>query len=80
MNIPLLGSLRPHRDFPQWLVSLPVPVPYFNGERLAFTLENFTDRDEPEVDQAIYNFFELDSEDRTGASPMFSRITGGSRS
>ena len=69
MNISHLGNLTPHADIPEWLVSKPVPVPYFDGLELTFTLDGLEDTDEPDVKAAIESFLKLSSADRLAASP-----------
>ena len=70
MNIPALGSLHPDARFPKWLVSAPVSVPYFHGEKLEFTLEALTDADEAQARDAVEAFLALDTAARLAASPF----------
>ncbi len=54
MNILVIGPLRPHPRIPEWLTSDPVPVPYFDGDRLAFVLAGLGDAyDLPEEQDKI---------------------------
>lgn len=70
MNIPVLSPLRPDAQFPDWLVSGPVNVPYFDGQALEFTLEGLTDADEAEAQNAVNAFLALDATARLAASPF----------
>lgn len=69
MEIPLLGQLSPHPDIPEWLVSQPVAIRYFDGLQLAFTLDGLEASDESDTREAIESFLKLDSVDRIAASP-----------
>lgn len=69
MNIASLGDLKPHADIPEWLVSNPVPIPYFDGLPLTFTLDGLEDADEDDVKAAINSFLTLSASDRLAASP-----------
>ena len=69
MNVPALGPLHADVQFPEWLVSAPVSVPYFDGQTLEFTLEALTDADEPEARSAVDAFLALDVAARRSASP-----------
>ena len=69
MNISAIGELHPHPDVPdEWLVSAPVPIPYFDGLQLTFTLDGLEDADERETATAIESFLALGSKDRLAAS------------
>ena len=68
MNISQLGSLTPHARFPDWLVSGPVAVPYFDGLQLPFTLEGFTEADQAETQAAMDAFFALGNDARLRTS------------
>ena len=70
MNILSLGSLRPDAQFPEWLVSGPVSIPYFDGQKLEFTLEALTDADEAETRDAVEAFLALDAAGRFAANPF----------
>ena len=69
MNIPPLGPLRPDSQFPEWLVSAPVSVPYFDGLPLKFTLNELTDADTEDVRNAVAAFLALGATDRLAAGP-----------
>jgi hypothetical protein len=56
MNIPALGTLRPHQTIPKWLTSNPVAVPYFDGLKMVFILKALKDLDEAEANKAIDAF------------------------
>lgn len=69
MNIPQLGPLHPDSSIPEWLVSKPVSIPYFDHEDLTFTLEDLTEDDLPDVQKAVAAFLALGPEARLAASP-----------
>ncbi len=68
MNISRLGTLRPDTNIPEWLISPPVSVPYFDGSELAFTLAGLTEADTRDVQKAVDAFLALDSDARRAAS------------
>ncbi len=70
MNISSLGALHPDPQFPEWLVSGPVGIPYFDGQPLEFTLEALTDADEAEAQNAVEAFLALNTTARLAASPF----------
>src|SRR5580692_4920755 len=67
MNIPALGTLRPHQRIPKWLTSNPVAIPYFDGLKLVFIVKALKDLDEAEANKAINAFLQRDSKDRSFA-------------
>jgi hypothetical protein len=69
MNIPAIGPLRPHPKIPEWLVSEPVSVPYFDGRTFAFTIDGLESADEDEAKEAIEAFLALGAQDRAAAAP-----------
>ena len=70
MHLDPLGELAPDREFPDWLVSAPVPVPILGGVPLAFTLEGVAADSRPgEFTEAVRNFLALRLEDRDSAAP-----------
>ena len=69
MNIPRLGSLHSVSRIPEWLVSGPISVPYFDGQQLTFTLDGLTEVDTNDVIIAIEAFLSLDTTARLAASP-----------
>jgi hypothetical protein len=69
MNIPSLGSLTPHSDIPEWLVSKPLAIPYFDGLKLTLTLDGLDSTDERKANTTIESFLKLSAEDRIAASP-----------
>jgi Domain of unknown function (DUF6985) len=73
MNIPQLGPLHPDSRIPEWLVSEPVSVPYFDGRQLTFTLDGLAEADEQDVQSAVSAFLALDSAARLEASPYVFR-------
>ncbi|MEQ1854489.1 MAG: hypothetical protein ABMA01_23200 [Chthoniobacteraceae bacterium] len=68
MNIPQLGPLHPDSRIPEWLVSEPVSVPYFDGQQLTFTLDGMTEADAGDVQSAVEAFLALGSDARLAAS------------
>ena len=68
MHLPTLGSLRPHKDVPEWLVSDPIPVPYFDGSSLSFILDGLATEDLADAEAAIAGFLKLGPADRQAAS------------
>ena len=69
MKIHALGELQPHPDVPEWLVSAPIPIPYFDGLPLTFTLDGLEDSDANEARVAIESLLSLGTENRLAASP-----------
>ncbi len=69
MNILLLGQLKPDVRVPEWLISKPLAIPYFDGLKITVTLDGLSDSDEADVSQAIAAFFQLGQEARMAASP-----------
>ncbi len=69
MNIPELGPLHPDSTIPEWLVSAPISVPYFDGRPLTFTLDGLTEADTEDVQKAVQAFLALGSDARLAASP-----------
>ena len=42
-----IGELQPHPDLPdEWLISGAIPIPFFDGKELKFTLDGYSDDDE----------------------------------
>ena len=79
MNIKALGPLTPEED-DEWLVSQPIPVPYFDGQALTFTIVVWEDVDEAEVERVVDAFLSLTAKDRQAAKPeifrYYSKIAG----
>ncbi len=69
MNIRQLGLLTPHTQFPEWLVSEPVPVPCLGGQKMTFTLDDLVEADAAEAQSAVDAFFALDDAARLAVSP-----------
>ena len=69
MEIPLLGPLRPEPRWPTMFVSEPVPLPYFDGRALKFTLADLTEDDLPEARSAVEAFLAMGPEQRLAAGP-----------
>ncbi|MEP6669877.1 MAG: hypothetical protein ABJF10_12035 [Chthoniobacter sp.] len=70
MNISLLGTLHPDARIPEWLVSEPVSVPYFDGQRMTFTVDGLTEADREDVERALAAFFALGSDAKKVAAPF----------
>jgi hypothetical protein len=68
MRVPRLGNLTAHSDIPEWLVSEPIAVPYFDGLELPFTVDGLDDSDEADVVAAVDSFLNLSASDRLAAS------------
>ena len=68
MNIPILGPLKPHPDIPEWLVSEPLQIQYFDDLKLTVTLDGLEDADAHDVERAVDAFFKLGAKDRLAAS------------
>jgi hypothetical protein len=68
--LPPIGELTQNPDVPEWWTSRPVPVPYFSGQPVPFTIMvGATGSDDPtDVAEAIRNFLSLDTQDRLAAS------------
>ena len=73
MNISHLGALHPNSRIPDWLVSEPVSVPYFDGQQLTFTLDGITEADTEDVQSAVDAFLALGSDARLATSPFVFR-------
>jgi hypothetical protein len=69
-TLPLIGDLTQDPHIPEWWTSQPVPVPYFSGAPISFTiLVDETDSGyPPEVSEAIKSFLSLGTLDRLAAS------------
>lgn len=69
MNLPPLGTLQPDRDVKGWLKSEPVSIPYFDGQKLQFTIWDLEGDPSPQhFSDAITCFLRLDSLDRRHAA------------
>lgn len=69
MNIPQLGPLQPDARIPEWLVSEPLSIPYFDAQKLTFTLDGLTESDTSDVQDAVGAFLALGPAARLAASP-----------
>ena len=69
-SLPSIGELTQDPHVPEWWISQPVPVPFFSGEPIPFTImvEAAASGYPPEVDEAIKQFLSLDPQDRRAAS------------
>ena len=68
MKIPAIGTLRPHLDVPEWLMSDAIEIPYFDGRKLAMIVDALEESDEKDAQSAIVSFLNLGSRDRLLAS------------
>jgi hypothetical protein len=68
MRIPIVGDLQPHPKVPEWLVSQPIAVPYFDDKKLTFTFDALDATDENEAQNAVSAFLALGPQDRSAAS------------
>jgi len=68
MNIPALGELKTHEDIEEWLISAPVPVAYFDGRPMTFTLDGLEESDEADAAAAVAAFLKLSEMERLSAS------------
>ena len=73
MNIAALGQLKPDKDIPEWLVSSPIAVPYFDGQELTFTIDGLSDDDSEAIEEAVRSFLALGANDRLAAAPHIYR-------
>jgi hypothetical protein len=69
MNIAALGLLKPDKNIPEWIVSSPIEIPYFDGQELTFTLDTPNDEDTEAIEEAVRSFLALGPKDRFAASP-----------
>ncbi len=67
-----LGELSQDTRIPEWWVSKPVAVPFFNGQRLPFTItvDATDDVYSADVIDAVRSFLALGSGDRELAAPL----------
>jgi len=68
MNLSIVGSLQPDRDIPEWLVSLPVPIPRFDEHLLAFDITESAESDSSQVIAPARSLLRLTPSDRKLAS------------
>lgn len=68
MNIAPLGMLKAHDDIPEWLISEPVAIPYFDGKLLSFTVDGLGQSDKRDIERAIQSFLALTTSDRLAAT------------
>ncbi len=68
--LPPLGELTQDKNVPEWWTSRPLPVPYFSGSPISFTVMTDTPEADfpPGASDAIRNFLSLDDRDRRAAS------------
>src|SRR5579883_3305366 len=78
MKVPVLGTLRSHQDIPEWLISDPIGISYFDGQKLPIIVmmgntptsptNGIRESDAGDVQSAIANFLNLGTNDRLLAS------------
>lgn len=68
LHIPALGPLHRDLHIPEWLVSEPLPIPFFNGQKLPVTIEGLKESDQKEIEDAISSFLKLGCVDRLAIS------------
>lgn len=69
MQIRSIGILTPDPDIEEWVQSEEVSIPYFQGKKLQFILENYEKDSKPQdFETAINNFLALNLENRNQAS------------
>jgi hypothetical protein len=64
MQIVMLGHLKPHPRVPEFLESEPLPIPFFDGQRLPVSLLNLQQADATDVEDALSSFLKLGQQDR----------------
>lgn len=69
MNISSLGPLEPDPCTPEWLISEPREIPFFDDRKLRIVLESLDESDTQEVESALDSFLKLGAADRLAISP-----------
>lgn len=72
-NLKSIGKLKPHPDIPEeWLISEPISIPFFDGEKINFIFDGYQDDEAffSDVDEAIFNFLAKNKNDRLEVSPL----------
>lgn len=68
LHIPVLGLLHRDPHIPEWLVSEPLPIPFFDGQKLSVTIEGLKESDQNEIEDAISSFLRMGRVDRLAIS------------
>lgn len=68
LHIAALGLLHRDLHIPEWLVSGPLPIPFFDGQKLTVTIEGLEESDQREIEDAISSFLRLGHIDRLAIS------------
>jgi hypothetical protein len=68
LHIPVLGPLHRDPHIPEWLVSEPLPTPFFHGQKLPVTIEGLKESDQKEIEDAISSFLRLGRIERLAIS------------
>jgi len=53
LHIPALGPLHRDLHIPEWLVSDPLPIPFFDGQKVTVTVEKLKESDQKEIEDAV---------------------------
>jgi len=69
MQIAMLGRLKPDPRVPEFLESEPLPIPFFDGQKLPVSLLNLHDADGADIEDALSSFLRLGPQDRLAVSP-----------
>jgi hypothetical protein len=77
IEIKSVGKLKPHPDVPEeWLISKPIPIPFFDQMKLEFTFQGDLETDKNflfDANQAIDNFLKKVVSDRLSVSSLVYR-------
>ncbi len=68
LHISILGPLKPDPHIPEWLVSEPLPIPFFDGHNLSVTIKDLRETDVRDIEHATSSFLKLGHRDRLAAS------------
>ncbi|ABF41430.1 hypothetical protein Acid345_2429 [Candidatus Koribacter versatilis Ellin345] len=68
IQISALGPLHRYEAIPEWIASVPVAVPFFDGMKLPFMLVRLQESDQKEIEEAVGEFLKLGPEARVAAS------------
>jgi hypothetical protein len=68
LHIPALGPLHRDLHIPEWLVSEPLPIPFFDGQKVPVTIEKLKESDQKEIEDAVSSFLRLGRVDRLAIS------------
>ncbi len=68
MRIAKLGHIKRNPRVPRFLESEPIPIPFFDGQKLPVRLLNLHDTDAPEIEHALTSFLKLGEQERLAIS------------